>query len=111
MKIESNVRCDYGSCGDDGKMQPQILEQSSFESLEVKVKPSQWKHQTFLVSYIGNRLLARLAPLISFSLWDLEVSWERPMNSYEMSVITLFTPIYCFRLMDLVPSLSVVFDA
>ena len=40
MKIESNVRRDCGSCGDDSKMQPQFLQQTTFESLEVKVKSS-----------------------------------------------------------------------
>ena len=39
---------DHGSCGEDGQIQPQFLQQSAFEFLEVKVKPSQWKHQYLL---------------------------------------------------------------
>ena len=37
-KTESNVRRDYGSCGDDDKIQPQVLQPTTLESLEVKVK-------------------------------------------------------------------------
>ena len=57
-------------------MQPQFLQHVTFKSLEVK--PSQRKHQTFSWSPIGNRLLARLAPLCSFPEWDLEVFGELP---------------------------------
>ena len=102
----------YGSCQDDGKMQPQFLQHVTIESLEVKVKPSQRKHQTFSWSHIGNRLLARLAPLCSFPVWDLEVFGELPISSCEMLIVApLFTPICCFQLIKNVLSLLVDFSA
>ena len=66
------------SCWDDCKMQPQFLQHVTFDSLELKVNSSQRKHQTFSWSHIGNHLLARLAPLCSFPVWDLEVFGELP---------------------------------
>ena len=69
---------------------------------------SQCKHRIFSVIYIGNCLLARLAPLCCFLVWDLEVFGELPISSCEMSVVaSLFTPICCFQLMLLVPTLLV----
>ena len=75
MKSEhiTHISRDCGSCGDDGKFYPQFLQHVTFEFLEVKVKPLQHEHRTFSISHIGNFLLAQLAPLYSFLVWDLEV--------------------------------------
>ena len=85
------------------------LQQSTFESLEVKVKPTQCKHRTFLVSHNGNRLIAPLAPLCSFSVWDLEVFRELQISFREM--LTVIAPICYFQLMDPMSSSMVDFGA
>ena len=112
MKIESNVRRDCGSCGDDSKMQPQFLQQIAFKSLKVKVRPSQCTHRTFSVSHIGNRLLARRACLCSLSLCVLVVFGELPISYCQMlGVAPLFAPICCFRLSEPHDAILVVVGA
>ena len=82
-------------------MRPQFLQQSTFESLDLKVKASQCKHRILSVAHIGNRLLARLAPLCIFPVCALEVFGELAIRSCEMLIdAPLFAPIACLRPMD-----------
>ena len=90
------------------KSKPQYLQHVTFESLEVKVMPTQRKYRTFLVSHIGNRLLTQRAPLCSFPMWDLEVFGELLISYCEMSIVALLlAPICWLQLIDL-PSSSLV---
>ena len=93
-------------------MRPQFLQQSAFESLDLKVKASQCKHWIFSIAHIGNHLLALLAPLCIFPVFVLEVFWELPIISCEISTdAPLFAPSACFRLMDQPSSWLVGFGA
>ena len=80
-------------------MQPQFLQRSAFESLEVKVKPSQCKHRTFSISQIGNCLLLDLHLSVVFrhgfgSVWGVANQFLRNVDRHCSFRTNLLLPTY-----------------